>query len=367
MSTTNPIAYACHGSSIYITDITDTINELPLGTYSLQYDQMRSQFYLSIVENFTIPEKIYGDVDARSTRMLGTYLNSPESSLGILLTGEKGSGKSLLAKYMCIKARDRGISTIIVGDPYHGPVFNRFLQSIPEHAIIFFDEFEKVYNADQQNALLTLFDGSFQTNKLFLLTTNKSWSTLADALRNRPGRIHYFLKFGGLTEDEIRGYCEDKLNDKSRVNEVVGLTAIFEKFNFDMLRALVAEMNLYNESAKEAATWINISIDTDLKYDMVLKIDGVKQDAISPFMITNPLSDEEMGEEGLLVTVPFFKEEDGKMKLDRRESYLFTVDQLVNDGEIKRLTFRQEKNDRQITLEMNLQTRKVYDYSQYAF
>jgi len=347
MTKSRQTTYARSGNKIFITDITDSLENLPVGTYSLALEPFTNQFYLALVEDFKFPSKLYGQVEERTERMLNTYFLNPTTSLGVLLTGEKGSGKSLLAKHICLKAKEQGISTIIVSAPYYGANFNRFLQNIPENAVVFFDEFEKVYNSDQQEELLTLFDGTFPTNKLFLLTTNSSWSNLANALKNRPGRIHYYLEFKGLTKEEIRDYCEDKLIDKSKTTEVLELTDFFDSFNFDMLRALVAEMNLYGESPKESAKWININIDKSLFYDVVLKIDGVVIDTnlIIPKEIDDPLNNFE-------IPINIYSD---TLRRTIEKRIIFNIEDLTKDSTDKKLTFTTEDDEKVYTLELSLQ------------
>jgi len=63
------------------------------------------------------------------------------------LVGEKGSGKTLLAKYISIAAaKERGIPTIVINHPFHGDEFNLFMQSIQEPVIVLMDEFEKIHD-----------------------------------------------------------------------------------------------------------------------------------------------------------------------------------------------------------------------------
>jgi hypothetical protein len=179
-----------------------------------------------------------------------------DNSTGVMLNGEKGSGKTLLAKMLSIKGYELGIPTIVINAPWCGDKFNAFIQMIEQPVIIIFDEFEKVYDEQEQEMMLTLLDGVYPSKKMFVLTCNDKWR-VNNHMRNRPGRIFYSLEYKGLEEDFIREYCEDNLNAKEHIEKIVGIAGTFDQFNFDMLKAIVEEMNRYNETPQEVMTMIN--------------------------------------------------------------------------------------------------------------
>lgn len=214
-------------------------------------------FYFERVDPFIMPPKLYGAVTYKMTdRMLETFLNRTGST-GVVLSGEKGSGKSLLVKYTANTAVTQGIPVIIISSPFTGDAFNSLIQNIKQPAVLLFDEFEKVYTAEQQEQLLTLLDGMFTSQKLILFTTNDKWR-IDRHMRNRPGRIFYMADFHGVEETFIREYCEDNLRNKKYIESVVRISTQFSAFNFDMLKSLVEEMNRYNESPGEALELLNI-------------------------------------------------------------------------------------------------------------
>jgi hypothetical protein len=96
-------------------------------------------------------------------------------------------------------------------------------------------------------------------------------------MRNRPGRIFYAIDFSGLDVDFIREYCEDNLKNKDHIDSVCKASFMFSQFNFDMLKALVEEMNRYGENAHEAMALLNTKPQNSdyTTYDVAVEIDGV--------------------------------------------------------------------------------------------
>lgn len=241
--------------SIAAEESLDLHKVLPVGNYIIKINPMTNALYLEMVDPLITSQKIYGDTMRNAKRILNTF-NSRENSTGVLLNGEKGSGKTLLAKVISVEGAKEGIPTIIINNAFHGDGFNKFVQDIEQSCIFLFDEFEKVYDEDSQEQILTLFDGVFSSKKLFILTVNDKWK-VNQHMRNRPGRIYYLLEFSGIEADFIREYCEDNLNNKQHIDKIVVVASLFDKFNFDMLKALVEEMNRYDETPQEALKILN--------------------------------------------------------------------------------------------------------------
>lgn len=165
----------------------DLTERLPVGNYVIKKNEMTGEMFLEAIDKFEFTGKIYGDTMKRATRILHSFEDRPATT-GVMLTGEKGSGKTLLAKMLSIEGYKRDIPTIVINAPWCGDAFNAFIQSIEQPVIIVFDEFEKVYDEGEQEAMLTLLDGVYPTKKLFVLTCNDKWR-VNQHMRNRPGRI----------------------------------------------------------------------------------------------------------------------------------------------------------------------------------
>jgi hypothetical protein len=254
----------------------DMHNTLPPKNFIIQEAPMGGGLYLEEVGGFELPSHLYGNTERQSDRILSTFNERPATT-GVLLSGEKGSGKTLLAKVISAKAAIEGCPTIIINQPWIGDKFNKLLQDINQPCVIFFDEFEKTYDSDKQEKLLTVLDGVFTSKKLFMLTCNDSFRIDRHML-NRPGRLYYALDFVGLSGEFVREYCRDNLKSQQFIDQVGQVVTLFDQFNFDMLKALVEEMNRYDESPRDALEMLNVKPrgDSNGRWDVSLTVGGVK-------------------------------------------------------------------------------------------
>ena len=269
----------------------DLHSTLPAGNYTVKQD-MFGNLFLEMVDAFPQPSKLYGDTSKNADKIINTFLDRPVST-GVMLNGEKGSGKTLLAKVLSIRAAAKwAIPTIVINQPWVGDNFNKFLQDIEQPCIVLFDEFEKVYDNEHQEAALTLLDGVFPSKKMFVITCNDKWR-VNEHMRNRPGRIYYMLDFKGLEAEFIREYCEDNLKAKEHIERIVNISVMFDQFNFDMLKALVEEMNRYGETPAEALKMLNAKPEYANKdtFDVVVSVLGKTPKRWDKKWRGNPLTD----------------------------------------------------------------------------
>lgn len=221
-----------------------TYDQLPPKTYRVDYDPETRIFSLLETHDFEIPEtKIYGQHLDKVKKVLNS-MDKMNRNLGVILSGDKGIGKSLFSKCLGLKARKKGIPVILVNE-YHEGIAN-FLEEIEQTVMILFDEYDKTFDEKKHNCqaeMLSLFDGVSAGKKLFVITCNEIQS-LSQYLINRPGRFHYHFRFLYPTADEIRDYMEDKL-DKQYYDEIENVIAFSVRMNlnYDCLRSIAFELN----------------------------------------------------------------------------------------------------------------------------
>lgn len=252
----------------------DLLDDIPLGVWLLLFDDVRKEFYLKQEEDFTVPDKVYGDEEEYAERCVNTF-NNISKNMGIILTGDKGNGKSTTAKMICIKSKK---PVIMITQPFVGEQYQGFLSSIKQELVLLFDEFEKVYKDEEgkQEELLPILDGIFQSKKMFLFTTNSL--RINQFLMNRPGRIRYLRKYNGLEKNVIHEIIDDKLKDNSQKDELIQLVNILSNVSMDVLLHIIEEMNMYDEPPMTAVRVLNVQVEHS-EFDVLMFLNGKRHTA----------------------------------------------------------------------------------------
>ena len=248
-------------------------DDLPAVTFDIGYTRDEGCFLIRR-RDIRISEKCYGIHLAKADKVLESYKRFGRS-LGVILSGDKGIGKSLFAKLVCIRAIENGYPVIVVDACYPG--LARFLESIDQNCVVLFDEFDKTFSKnrdhDDQAALLSLFDGTTGGKKLFIVTCNELYG-LNSFIINRPGRFHYHFRFDYPTPDDIREYLRDKLEARfyGEIERVVEFSRKIS-LNYDCLRAIAFELNT-GAPFKEAIADLNIMTTETEEYEVYLYFDN---------------------------------------------------------------------------------------------
>ena len=246
--------YKVYGEDLVVLD------NLPAQVYKIGFGQFTG-FFLEKQSDLEIKENtIYGVHEQKANKVLNRF-QKVSKNLGVILSGDKGIGKSLFARILANKAIEHGIPVVLV-DKYI-PGIGDFINEIQNEIMVLFDEFDKTFKIDDddpQAQMLSLFDGISNGKKLFVITCNK-FSNLNEYLINRPGRFHFHFRFEYPTSDEIRNYLHDKLDSKyySEIDKVINFSKK-TKLNYDCLSAISIELN-EGDSFEDAIRDLNIMND----------------------------------------------------------------------------------------------------------
>lgn len=247
-----------------------TFQELPVGSYGIEFNKMVGFFLTARNDLAVTEEKIYGNSDYKVSKTLRSYQLS-DRNFGVLLSGQKGIGKSLFVRLVAKQAIALGIPVIVVSQAIPG--LADFISSIQQDCVVVFDEFEKTFakhdDWNPQDDMLSLFDGIDGGHKLFLITCNKL-EDMSQYMLNRPGRFHYHFTMLPPSQDEVREYLADKVlpEYQSAIEDVVNLAGVVD-MPYDYLRAIAFELN-QGYDIKEAMADLNITRVNSMKFDIKL-------------------------------------------------------------------------------------------------
>lgn len=247
-----------------------TFRNLPVGSYNVEFNKMTG-FYLTARHDLTVTEdKIYGSSSAKVDKVMKSY-HLMDRNFGVLLSGQKGIGKSLFVRLVADRAILDSLPVIVVSSAIPG--LADFISSIDQDCVVIFDEFEKTFAKQEdwnpQDELLSLFDGIDGGHKLFIVTCNKL-EDISQYMLNRPGRFHYHFAMCAPAQDEVREYMLDKVlpEYQEAIEDVVNLSGVID-MPYDFLRAICFELN-QGYSLKEAMSDLNITRVNHMKFDIKL-------------------------------------------------------------------------------------------------
>lgn len=245
-------------------DDMETYESIPKGTYRVNFNPMAGYSLERLSDLKTKEDAVYGTHHDKLKKVISTYKRMQDEggrSLGVLMSGDKGIGKTMFTQMLSEEVDKMDIPVIIVDRMSDD--LPSFLMSIEQRVMILFDEFEKLFDNESQERMLSMFDGLHSSPHLYVITVNEM-SRVNDYLLNRPGRIHYHIRFHYPTYDEVYQYIKDKLEGTGMTDakvkglaREVGLLSYRVNLNFDMLRAIAFELQS-TPDLREAIEDLNI-------------------------------------------------------------------------------------------------------------
>ncbi len=262
--------YTIYGDIVSVNkDMGMESNYLPPGFYTVSRDPL-GNYFLSRGNLTGVPDVLYGETEKRANHVIRTFhrRSAQGKNTGLLLTGTKGSGKTMLAKLISRDLVEEGIPTIMVTQAYSDANFIELISKITDKAVIIFDEFDKVYEKKQdQEALLTLLDGTGSGNKLFILTKNSGF--ISEFFLNRPSRVFYNFNYDKISLETMIDYLDKNLDNKAHFDNFQRLWDVSLELSFDVIQGIVEELNFYPDlSFKECISMMGVSLGGGNKWDI---------------------------------------------------------------------------------------------------
>lgn len=249
--------------------------ELKPTNYIFNFDIQKGTCWLENAEGFKLPEKIY-DVNSDMRKSALQSFRTNKRNLGVLLTGNKGQGKSLDAKQLSVESE---LPIIIINKAIPKKIdFVGFFNEIKQDYCLFVDEFEKLFsekgrhtndNEDyhEQESFLSFMDGVL-TNEhkiLFLLTTNDS---VSEFFINRPSRIKFLKEYDELPEELFNMIVDDRLINKEYKADLEENISLIN-MNIDLLISIVDDINMFKRPFSEFKSFYNYKLE-QYRYEMTI-------------------------------------------------------------------------------------------------
>ena len=209
--------------------------------YYLKYDKYEDKSFLLRDGELTLPKKIYGGTGLEE-RILKSF-NSSNKSVGVLLEGLKGSGKTLFSKVL---AKKSGLPIIIVDEEYPVQRAVEFFAKIEQPICLLFDELEKNTYFWRTDKLLKLLDGVQPGPKKLTIMTCNNIDNLDDNLKDRCSRIRYYIHYDGLSLSSIQEIVNDVIENES--NKIGLADKIFNSVktkSYDNIISICKEINIF--------------------------------------------------------------------------------------------------------------------------
>lgn len=250
----------------------DRIIPFPTGMeYQLEagkvYDLKITKQWGEVITKFTIngemnlPKKVFTTKkdDLFIKRVLHSYNNDTKNTTGILLTGDKGSGKTVTAKVIAQKAN---LPIVVIHSETLLTELNDFFKSFDDPVCILFDEVDKNFATRD---LLTFLDGIQKTAKKLVVMTANDSNRIDEFLKNRCSRIRYYRNYDIL--EDAKEYAEMIAKDRSleNIEEVVNFITTKIKFpSIDNICSFIDEIVFTKEmqlTLDEVLYFMNINVD----------------------------------------------------------------------------------------------------------
>ena len=200
----------------------------------------------------TKKDKIFVD------RVLKNFNSSGKNTTGVLLTGDKGTGKSVTAKILAEKAK---LPIVVINPEMEEKYLEEFFKEFDQPVCILFDEVDKSFNT---NKMLTFLDGMHKTAKKLVIMTANDEDNLSGYIKNRCSRIRYYRHYNML--EDAKEYAELICKEKGveNIEEIVNFIVNNIKYpSIDNISSFIDEVIFtkeWNLSLNEVLEFMNINV-----------------------------------------------------------------------------------------------------------
>lgn len=220
--------------------------------YTVEIDRYSDEITFNTAPDITLPEKLYTTTedDKFVNKVINRYAAISEGTVGVMLSGLKGSGKTIMMKRLALESK----LPILLIDKSFSPkdlvgLFNKLADT---EICILMDEIDKLGDRYDDDYLLKVLDGINSSGKKLMIFTCNDDEDISEYLKDRCSRIRYWRDYGEMPASMIQAVLEDKLNDKDKVKTLTDfIQEHFECASFDNIASFADEVNAYPDDTCE--------------------------------------------------------------------------------------------------------------------
>ena len=191
-------------------------------------------------------------------RVLKNFFSSEKNTTGVLLTGDKGTGKSVTAKVLAEKAN---LPIIVINPEIEEKYLEEFFKEFSQPVCILFDEVDKYFDTRK---MLTFLDGMHKTAKKLVIMTANDEDNLSNFIKNRCSRVRYYRHYSMI--EDAKEYAELICEAKNIKNKEEVINFIVQNIKYpsiDNISSFIDEIIFTEEwglTLKEVLEFMNINV-----------------------------------------------------------------------------------------------------------
>lgn len=265
-------------------------------TYDLIYDRFEGTQLLENGE-LNLPKKVYKSNKDTTfiKRVTNYYNNSTDNTVGVMLAGIKGTGKTIMAKEL---AKESGLPIIIVSPSFPERELTRYFKKFTQEVCILLDEVEKNYDTEN---MLGFLDGVEKTCRKLVIMTCNSLREVSEYMQDRCSRIRYLRKYTAEANREFVPMIVKDLEIKNPDKVVEFINNEFKLLSMDNIFSFLREVKLLENTTEnygEIISILNVETKTNFTLNGELEdnsTETVDEPAEKKKVIVNHIDDYEDG------------------------------------------------------------------------
>ena len=214
--------------------------------YNVKYSRFTGDISFETAKMFTLPSKIYSTQKDNDfiKKVLYKYNNSENGVTGVMLSGLKGSGKTVTLKQIALMSE---LPIVLLDREFPEYKFKSLFQGLVNTEVCFvFDEIDKQNNDYSMGDLLQVLDGMNTVGKKLMLFACNDDKKISEFLVDRCSRVRYWKRFDKMSEEMIKQVVSDKIDDETKAKEISDFVyKHFKCVSFDNILSFVEEIKAF--------------------------------------------------------------------------------------------------------------------------